>query len=145
MCFFAQLFGVYHSLRLVFNNSIQQVICETNSLKSSTFFNTQITRISVYMLLSCWSWFFGFKLHIPNICFRLVLREENCWADFLAKRTRWAANKDCSYLFVILKNSMPTLNVVLLIILFIFWWNNFSLGYTYLIVEIRITSVSFPY
>jgi hypothetical protein len=30
---FAELFGVYHGLMLVINNSIQRVICETNSLE----------------------------------------------------------------------------------------------------------------
>lgn len=81
---FAELFGVYHGLMLVINNSIQQIICETYSLEVFRLLQ-DLDHSHMHVYASLLVKIFGLKEHICNISLQHVLREGNHCADFLAK------------------------------------------------------------
>jgi len=69
---FAELFGAYHGLMLVMNNSIQRVICETDSLEVLHLLqDPDHSHMHVYVSLLVK--IFGSKRHIPNISFQHAL------------------------------------------------------------------------
>jgi hypothetical protein len=81
---FAKLFEVYHCLMLVINNSIQRVICETNSLEVRCLLQNP-DHSHMHLSASLLVKIFRLKEHISNISFQRVLREGNHCAYFLAK------------------------------------------------------------
>jgi len=84
---FAELFGVYHGLMLVISNSIQRVICETDSLEVFRLLqDPDHSHMHVYAFLLVK--IFRIKDHIHNISFQHVLQEGNHYANFLAKLGR---------------------------------------------------------
>jgi hypothetical protein len=81
----AELFGVYHGLMLVINNSIQQVIYQTNSLEVLHLLQyPDPSHVYASLLMKI----FVLKKHIPDASFRHVLKEDNRCANFLAKLGR---------------------------------------------------------
>ena len=73
---FAELFGVYLGLMLVISNSIQRVICETDSLEVFCLLQ-DLDHSHMHVYASLLVMIFGLKEHIHNISFQHVLREGN--------------------------------------------------------------------
>jgi len=69
---------------VIINNSIQQVICETNSLEVLHILQ-HLDDLNTHVYASLLVKVFGLNEHIPKKKIQQVFREGNCCTNFLAK------------------------------------------------------------